>query len=241
MALPLPVLYIMRPVLAELARSTPASVLSLGYPDVLADTDQLVELFGAPLRDRLKIRDDSLQVAAFHKSFKLDHVVETTSFFTALGLQLDCIDVRVGRGIERIVDLNQPLPEDFVGCYRLVLDPGTLEHCFNIGQAAMNAAQAVALGGCIVHINPMSMFNHGFYNLSPTFYYDFYSQNGFEILFMNALASVAGKHEFREVPPVARFKTTLEDAVLVVVAQRKLAQPIVWPTQTKYRRAAAAG
>ena len=132
------------------------------------------------------------------------------------------------------------MPEELVGRYRLVLDLGTLEHCFNIGQGMMNAAQAVVPGGYVVHTNPMSMFNHGFYNLNPTFYYDFYTQNGFEILFLSALQNTPGNCDFREVPPVARFGSTLENAALVVVARRKLDQPIVWPVQSKYRAAIAA-
>jgi hypothetical protein len=239
-ALPLSILYIMRPLLAELAQSSGASVLSLGYPDLLADTRQLTELFGGTLRGKLEVRQDSTQMAAFHSSFGLDHVVETVSLFTALGLKFDCIDVQRARGVERIVDLNHPLPEDLVGRYSLVLDLGTIEHCFNIGQAIANAAQAVAPGGYVMHTNPMSMFNHGFYNLNPTFYHDFYSQNGFEVLFMNALANVPGNHDFREVPPVARFASTLENAAIVVVARRRLSKPIVWPVQSKYRDAIAA-
>jgi hypothetical protein len=29
-----------------------------------------------------------------------------------------------------------------------------------------------------MHVNPCTMVNHGFYNLNPTAYKDFYKQNG---------------------------------------------------------------
>ena len=240
MGLPLPILYMMRPVLTELAGAAGASrVLSLGYPDVLVDSEKLVALFGESVRRRLVVRSDSAQAIAFHRLRDVDHLVETESLFAALGLQLDCIDVRAPRGVERIVDLNAPLPNDLVGSYRLVIDPGTIEHCFNIGQAMLNAARAMAVGGYIVHVNPLSMFNHGFYNLNPTFYYDFYGQNGFELLFMNGIGKVDELSPFFDVAPVRRFNNVPEDSAMVVIAKRRDTRDIVWPIQSKYRSVAA--
>lgn len=240
MGLPLPILYMMRPVLTELAGAAGASrVLSLGYPDVLVDSEKLVALFGESVRGRLVVRGDSAQAIAFHRLRDIDHLVETESLFAALGLQLDCIDVRAPRGVERIVDLNAPLPNDLVGNYRLVIDPGTIEHCFNIGLAMLNAARAMAIGGYIVHVNPLSMFNHGFYNLNPTFYYDFYGQNGFELLFMNGIGKVDESAPFFDVAPVRRFNNVPEDSAMVVIAKRRDTRDIVWPVQSKYRSVAA--
>lgn len=240
MALPLSILYMMRPVLAELAHAAAASrVLSLAYPDVLADRGQLTTLFGDTLRGPLAVRGDSARTMAFHGLGGLDHLVETESLFKALGLELDCIDIHAPRGVERIVDLNAPLPEDLLGRYRLVIDPGTIEHCFNIGQAMLNAARAMAVGGYIVHVNPLSMFNHGFYNLNPTFYYDFYGQNGFELLFMNGIAKAGGSAPFFDVAPVRRFGNVPEDSAMLVIAKRRDMRDIVWPVQSKYRSVAA--
>ena len=198
---------------ADRARRCRRSVArpSLGYPDVLVDSEKLVALFGESVRRRLVVRSDSAQAIAFHRLRDVDHVVETKSLFAALGLQLDCIDVRAPRGVERIVDLNAPLPNDLVGSYRLVIDPGTIEHCFNIGQAMLNAARAMAVGGYIVHVNPLSMFNHGFYNLNPTFYYDFYGQNGFELLFMNGIGKVDELLRSSTWPPSGASTTCRKD------------------------------
>jgi hypothetical protein len=55
-----------------------------------------------------------------------------------------------------------------------VLDCGTTEHCFNVGQAIINAAHAVKPGGAIFHCFPMCVMNHGFWNASPTAFKDFY-------------------------------------------------------------------
>ena len=57
---------------------------------------------------------------------------------------------------------------------------------FNIGEAIKNIAVATKKGGLVWHGSPLLFFNHGFYNLNPTFFVDFYSQNGFEILDLSA-------------------------------------------------------
>jgi hypothetical protein len=237
MALPLSLLYLMRPALVELARRRPqARILGLGYPDVTDDREAVCALFGEGIRDRLTGRDDAQQVAKWHGVSGAD-IIETRSLFTALGLQLDCIDMRPGHGIDRVVDLNQPLPEDLAGRYAMVIDPGTIEHCFNIGQAMINATRAVAVGGFIVHVNPLTMINHGFYNLNPTFYSDFYGDNGFTLKFMNGLAPKIRPDAFFDVDPMRRIKGVPEDSVMIVIAQRIADRPLVWPVQAKYRSA----
>jgi hypothetical protein len=71
------------------------------------------------------------------------------------------------------VDLNYP--EDWPEKYDVVIDGGTAEHCFNVGQVFANILSAVRPdGGIVVHVNPLNMMNHGFWNISPTAYADFY-------------------------------------------------------------------
>lgn len=58
--------------------------------------------------------------------------------------------------------------------YQLVIDTGTLEHCFNVGQAFMNVAVSVSIGGVILQAAPLNRFNHGFWSFSPTADHDFF-------------------------------------------------------------------
>ena len=82
-----------------------------------------------------------------------------------------------------------------------MIDAGTIEHCFNIAQAILNAAQAVAPGGHVFHAPPMTMLNHGFYNLNPTLFHDFYGQNGWTVERL-----VGGTQEGKfKVHPTGRF------------------------------------
>lgn len=238
MALPLSLLFVLQPIIAHiLAREgDPARVLSLGYPDLLADADQLAALFDDGVRAGLALRDDGDAIARWHGvGDRVGPLVETRSFFAALGLELDCVDINPSRGFERPLDLNDPLPADMAGRYDLVLDLGTIEHCFNVARAVANVAEAVAPGGFAMHVNPLSMFNHGFYNLNPTFYVDFYGQNGFSVLFMSGIAGPPSDHRFFDIDAVKRLREVPEGASNIMVVQRNEARPIVWPTQAKYR------
>ena len=93
---------------------------------------------------------------------RLTRIVDSGAFFDALAIDRTAIDIHASRGGERIVDLNGASPADLIGAFDFVLDPGALEHRFNIGAAIANVARAVAVGGYVCRFSPMSMFNHSF-------------------------------------------------------------------------------
>jgi SAM-dependent methyltransferase len=212
-----------------------ASLLSLGYPDILADEASLATAIGADRARDLPALVDSVGIARWHGlDGRLPRIVESAAFFEALAIDCTVIDIHASRGGERIVDLNGSLPDDLAERFDLVLDPGTLEHCFNIGCAIVNVARAVAVGGYVCHFSPMSMFNHGFYNLNPTFFHDFYTQNGFEIALLKGCVGDPLSAKTFDIPATGRFTDPPPDASLVVVAKRMRAGESVWPTQSKY-------
>lgn len=98
----------------------------------------------------------------------------------------------------------------------------------------MNMAGVLNEGGVIIHENPHLMANHGFYNLNPTFFHDFYKDNGFELIEC-CLASKDG-HKIN-VPHTQRFKFIGSEINIFAMAKRVAIQPFVMPTQTKYRSA----
>lgn len=194
-----------------------SSVLSLGYPDLVVTSADVEQILGVEVREFTPF-------GSWHGvEFPLP---ETVSVFRAIGASLHCVDVHPSRGVEQLVDLNLPCD---LGSHDVVIDAGTIEHCFNIGQAIMNAANAVAAGGCILHAPPLSMANHGFYNINPTLLHDFYIQNGWEI---ELLSGVAKSGRF-EVPVTSRFAAPME-ASLLFVASRPTLRPLKFPTQSKY-------
>jgi len=192
-------------------------VLALGYPDLVATAEEIEALLGVR-------PTEFTDFGAWHG--RRHPLPETLHVFRALGATLDCVDIQASRGIERIVDLNFPCA---LGRYDLVIDPGTIEHCFNIGQALMNAASAVDAGGAIFHAIPMSMANHGFYNVNPTLLHDFYTQNGWRIELLKGVNRQGAFH----VPATDRFEVPPE-AVLHCIAVREHDSELQIPRQTKY-------
>ena len=188
-----------------------ADVLCLGYPDII--TTQLP--YSNP-----KIRERQGQHGG-------GTCIDTDEFFERLGAKsVRYIDVNCFHGVEEIIDLNYPHD---LGQYDLIIDPGTLEHCFNVGQAWFNAANAVREGGYIYHNNPITMVNHGFWGFNPTGYHDFYTQNGFSC----EMYVQSGKNVYNATGDVIRRHFEPE-TLSQVIAQRISKQPLIYPTQTKY-------
>lgn len=202
--------------LTKLKSLLKGEVLSLGYPDIDATAEEVEKLFGyKPTRFN---KDNA-------RHGRKDPLPDTDELFEYLGVRLSVIDFVKDKGTEKVANLNEPHD---LGQFDVVIDPGTLEHCFNIGQALMNAANAVKLGGHILHLSPMNMPNHGFYNLSPTLYHDFYSQNGWSC----EIKVIAQPFK---VSPTDRFVVTSEQ-LLRCIAQKHNDDPLKMPIQTKYLR-----
>ncbi len=209
MALPLHALQLLAPYLRG------ANVLSLGYPDITVEPAKIEALFGYK---PAKFNNEG----GWHgKQFPLP---QTEELFAKLDAKLTVVDFTAERGIEIIADLNYPHD---LGQFDVVIDPGTLEHCFNIGQAMMNAANAVKLGGVLLHLSPMLMMNHGFYNLCPTLFNDFYEQNGWEV----EIAMVP--QQIGKLEATGRFALQ-QEYLLRCLATRRSAEPLHYCVQTKY-------
>lgn len=213
------------------------SALALAYPDLLVPKAALEQLLGADLIARTPVREDAEAIWAWHglKGCR-EPLYDSLSIFDALGVDVTVTDIVAARGMERIVDLNEPLPEDLAAQFDFVIDTGTCEHCFNVGVAFRNACEAVKVGGFLVHAAPMNRYNHGFWNFSPTVYPDYFEANGFALHLLTGVTCdlVNGFKPFA-VQPFARFEGE-RNAALYVVAERKERRPTVWPVQRKYRK-----
>ena len=220
-------------VITSLRPQLPASarILCLGYPDFLVSKEDLVQAGVCRVEEQMPLAVDADAIARWH-GWK-GPIFDTATVFGRLGITPTFIDIHPSRGIEQIIDLNLELPAEMRGIFDLVLDGGTLEHCFNIGQAFMNVASAVREGGYIVHSNPMSCFNHGFWNLSATSYQDFYTQNGFEVLDLFGMLGKVGQREVATLSPTDRIQLPPEVSSLVITKKTR-EQPLRWPTQGKY-------
>lgn len=209
-----------------------ARVAAMGYPDLDYPKREIEKLLGAKIY-QLKYREDSEAICKRH-GLAPQKIPDAASLFGLLGATLDVFDIVENRGGEIICDLNYPLDEKHAQKYDFVLDVGTLEHCFNIAQAAVNMAGLVKEDGTIFHENPFLMGNHGFYSLNPTFYADFYAANGFNLLFCQM---VSRTEMSTNIPPTGRFLWERGDTNILAYARRDAILPFVYPTQAKYRNA----
>jgi hypothetical protein len=210
-------------------------ICCLGYPDVMVSAEQAEQYLGAEVAARLAYRPDSASIIAWHAlEAHLDRVIDAQSLFEVMGMQLTVVDLVASRGGERIVDLNEALPADLADAFDIVLDAGTMEHCFNVGQAVRNILAMAKVGGFVIHMNPMTMVNHGFFNFSPTFYHDFYGQNGHQLIAPICGLSANGiKVTYAKVDHTRRQRVTDSAMVLAVVRKQNDSVPI-WPMQSKY-------
>lgn len=223
-------------VLKELARS-PVRAACLSYPDLIVTEDRLAALYGADLVASLLEAPDLSKLLRWHGlKPEFGKIYDTPSLFDKIGISADFFDRKVMRGPEKIIDLNEALPETYHSKYDLVIDCGTLEHCFNVGAAFKAMCQLVSVGGYIITTAPMTAVNHGFWNFSPGTYLQGFEDNGFEV------AWIRGRVREKDgtitiIPweaPLARRPMPAESN-LICVAKKLVEQPFKWPLQKKYQ------
>jgi len=158
-------------------------VCSLGYPDILFGPEEAKQM-GWEL-DHLEESQHASEIREWHGLPDNYPISSAESFFVSLGAKLEVVDIIKHRGVEIIADLGiKDSLLSHANTFDFVFDNGTLEHCFHVGQAFINAASLVKTGGYIYHNNPYNIFNHGFWGMNPTLYGDFYPSIGFEIIYM---------------------------------------------------------
>lgn len=214
-----------------------ARIASFGYPDIVSSEQRVLRWLGTR---ECEYRKDAEEICRWH-GLKKQRIPDAGSFFAAFGAKLDVYDIAEIRGAEIICDLNQPQDFEHLSCYDFVLDVGTIEHCFNIGQAAKNMASLLKADGIIYHGNPLAMGNHGFYGLNPTWFADFYGQPGFELLWCKIMPK--GGTEAFDVPPTKRFlfENQPETNIFAAALRTELREISMSIMQTKYAALAAAG
>ncbi len=214
------------------------NVLTTGYPDILRSIEEF------PFKG-LEVRSDSEDIAKYHgKDPNRLRVPTAESFFKTLGFDLDVLDIKEIRGGELIFDLNWGLNDQInLGSpirtrkYDLIVENGSLEHCFNFSQGLQTLASLVKKDGYIILWNPFFMPNHGFISVNPTFYCDFFEANGFEVIQQKLWNKERDGQELPyEVPKYKRFNFTCTNASLLTTVKKiKEVSGFEYPIQTKYK------
>lgn len=227
-------------------------ILSLGYPDLLIRPD-FVERFLPELRGvDIATRPDSHAVARDHGWPPGLLLYDAYAFFAALGGTLTVIDFAdLGHG-ESVANLNRPVDQSWYDRFDIIIDPGTIEHCFNVATAMENIVRMLRVGGFVFHQDAISFPNHGFFSLSPTFFVDFYASNGFQIapprcFIMGAarnadfvrwhLVKLLKINQAKEYQPIPRSPAAVIGEYVVQKVEGQIGpkpREVVWPIQYKY-------
>ncbi len=91
--------------------------------------------------------------------------------------QVDFLDISGYEGANIVHDLNRPVPTNLLGRYKTIIDAGTCEHIFDVKTCFHNLHEMAQPGATIIHFTQGGNYlNHGFYQFSPTFFYDLYAK-----------------------------------------------------------------
>ncbi len=182
----------------------------LGYPDTALSKQTVIETFGEKIE------------SAYRDNYNLISMLEE-----AYDCDIRIFDIASHRGVEEILDLNEPLSDSLRGAFDLVIDSSCLEHCFNVAQAFKNICEMTAVGGHVVTIAPIYLFNHGYYNISPIMHQDGFVNNGFELISQNLINNNG------EVVAGFSAKKTPPRQIFILSTAKKISQKIFsWPIQS---------
>lgn len=165
--------------------ANPIKILSLGYPSVCLPTQYSNQENFKPREPNNSIERNlktNSQIKGFNlEFFEFDHIL--SSLFIDKKFTLEVLDIHSAQYPGIIWDLNKEIPYSYYNNYDLILDSGSLEHCFNIGTAFQNIARMLSLNGMIVSAIPYFSPHHGYYNVNPNLLYEFYCPlNGFKLV-----------------------------------------------------------
>lgn len=134
-------------------------------------------------------------------------------------------------------NLNEPL--DIDGRFDVTINNGTAEHVFNVGQVYKTIHDMTAVNGLMIHEGPFTgWYNHGFYNLQPTLYYDIAAANNYGLMGLFCCAHTPPKiiqiNSPQELLSNVRNKLIPENSVLFVLFRKTEDAPFVYPIQGYY-------
>lgn len=137
-------------------------------------------------------------------------------------------------------DLNSPF--DLGERFGVVINHGTAEHVFNIGQVFRTIHNHCEVDGWMIHDAPFTgWINHGFYCLHPTLFYDIAAANCYEVVLVaihEAKSLAIVRMDSRD--HVLRVAEHIPNNSLLFAAFRKrVDQPFAVPMQCHYTHGAS--
>jgi len=115
----------------------------------------------------------------------------TETLLTSLGYPpIEALDFTDKEGAAHVHDLNHPCPEALRGQFDVVIDGGTTEHIFHIGQALDTCHALLAPGGVLLsYVSADGWFGHGFFQTGPDVPWRYWHHaRGYEMLEVSIVA-----------------------------------------------------
>lgn len=127
---------------------------------------------------------DCDKAGAYHRVLSGIQTINDAAFFRLMGLESFSSDANAYEDCDYLMDLNAGPAADLAGKqFDAVLDGGTVEHVFHLPNALANVHRLLKTGGCVIHVGVANgNVDHGFYQISPCFFLEYYEANGYEIL-----------------------------------------------------------
>ncbi len=158
--------------------NTKETVLSLGNPTINFTRNALNKF----------LRSFPNEIKEFPQEVELDG----KNLFKHLGYESFLVlDVHKDTDVDIVWDLNNSnnLPHEYLNYFDLLIDPGTLQHVFDIRSCLDCITKLTKINGYIYHISPGNNYmDHGFYQISPTLFQDYYYENQFKLVSLSIQA-----------------------------------------------------
>ena len=238
MAIDLRYFSVLAKVIKAYPKTAPLDVAFLSYPDLMLTPEQVINEFDFIDKKEIVYRSDSEEIKRWHDLKHLDQIIETKDLMKKLGCNPIFFDLKKIRGDEIILDLNLPLESIHLGRYDLVIDSGTLEHCFNVGVAFENMCKLVKVNGAILTAAPVTMVNHGFWSFNPCLYENYFRHNKFDILHLSLACGKGNDIKVENMLDKSQTNSRISvpsETSIMAVAKRTNHSTYEFPIQEKYR------
>ncbi len=221
-------------------RGISENILTLGVQGVQAKYEELASQLNAEDFEYKHLSNDQVVI---DNITQWKNTVHQDVLFKMLGFtNVESLDYFSDENPTHIVDLNQPIPEFLANRYDLLYDGGTMEHCFDTKSVLTNCVKMLKVGGVIAHHVPMSgSIDHGFYQYSPTLFFDFYEENGFsemnlKIHFMDGHDEYYIEHEYGKEKRLPNWFDYGSRYIFFTAKKQTAIPEIKVPIQNKYRQ-----
>jgi SAM-dependent methyltransferase len=160
--------------------------LTISQQAVYADEKQVNNIL---LKNNIKIKkidpsfDKKNKIPDWFNT-KYDKNINAQYLFSLFGSdQVFSSDSSKYENSDLVIDLNNRVNNKLINKFDNIVDIGTLEHVFDTCSALENYIRMLKKGGYLLIAVPCSnMIDHGFYNFSPTLFYDYFTCNNFKVL-----------------------------------------------------------